>query len=127
MTLKKVNLGNLGNLYSSSLKLSRKKVKELISLGLEKIIELTKKEPIIIEYVLWRDTLIKEIIGGYNGCEYVRALYELGVRKFKVECSIDQYLNKITTYIPIKLKDIPLVSERELKRYEKEIAKSKIS
>lgn len=113
---------DLEEIYSSERKLNRERVQKLISLGLEGIIELIRKEPIEFEFVLWKNKAIMEIIGG---CEYAKALYDLGIKKFSMKPIEKKYLDEIVGYNPIKLKDVPLLHKTEFELYQKELEKRK--
>lgn len=110
---------DLEEIYSSDFRFSEKRIKEFVQLGLEKILKIIEKEPILFQHIKWKNNLIKEIMGGRHGCEYVRALYELGIRKFPMlEDKIKLYEIR---YAPIKLKDVPLISEKEYEEYDKSL------
>ncbi|MFH0936283.1 MAG: hypothetical protein V1815_01230 [Candidatus Woesearchaeota archaeon] len=114
---------DLEEIYSSERKLNRERVQKLISLGLEGIIELIKKEPIEFEFVLWNNKTIMEIIGGIHGCEYAKALYNLSIKNFSMKLIEKKYLDEIIDYNPIKLKDVPLLDEHEFMMYQKILSK----
>ena len=115
---------DLEELYSSELKLSRKIIERFISIGIEKILRITKRNPLTYEIIQYNGKPIMEIIGGGRlyGCEQARVLYELGIRKFPMIFSESNYLCDISPYyIPVKVKDALLLDVEEYKKFCKKL------
>jgi len=120
---------DLKEVYSIELKFRSKIIDHFKSLGIEEMLEDMENEPIKLQLSLWGGKPIIEIIGGRYGCEQARALYELGVRIIPMKYMIydgQECINEITTYTPIKLKNIPLVDLEEYSKYIREIGGEEI-
>lgn len=109
---------NLEDAYSSELKLNKKTVEGCVRAGLEFVLARIEEEPLVVELLTWEGRTIMEIIGGAQGCEYARALYELGARTVQVvNEKAGKKISQVKGYTPIKLKDAPLVGEAEYRQY----------
>jgi hypothetical protein len=122
MVSKQVIYANLEDLYCYEPNLNGKEVMGLIKLGsenLEKLLEMIRLEPLEIDFSKWDGKTIMELT---NGDEFVRALYELGIRIIPVIYDADR-INKeklfgeVEGYTPIKVKDTKLLDEEKYNEY----------
>ncbi|MFH1210845.1 MAG: hypothetical protein V1645_02925 [archaeon] len=123
MTAHKITLyAKLEELYSSDIRLNKRIVEDSVKSGLEAALRKIEKDPIEIEFLRWKGETIMEITGGFYGCDYARALYELGIEVIPViydekRVYTDGHFDEVKGYTPRKLNEVPLLEEEEYKEY----------
>ncbi|MFH1211174.1 MAG: hypothetical protein V1645_04655 [archaeon] len=105
---------DLEEIFSVERKLSRSKVEHFKRKGLERLM---KHIQIVIPPTQNYAYCSQNIVELGDKCHRCRALYDLGVRKIVVE---DHGEGRISPYPPTKLKDAPLLNNKEYKKWLKE-------